>query len=184
MAHLTMEQLEAGLPHVRAAPAERGTLEMIVARPDVDLRKVLDEGELDLAEGLVGDSWRVRGSSSTPDGAADPERQLTIMNARAIALVAQDRERWPLAGDQLYIDLDISVENLPPGTRLEIGEAVVEVTAPPHRGCAKFMARFGRDALRFFNGPVGRPLRLRGLNARVVQPGTIRQGDTVIRRRA
>src|SRR5207247_88617 len=131
----------------------------------------------DLREGLVEDNWRTRGSSRTVDGSSHPEMQLNLMNARVIALVAQERERWPLAGDQLYLDLDLSSENLPPGTRLALGSAVIEVTAEPHTGCQKFVARFGREAMQFVNSPVGRQLNLRGINAKVVQPGVIRVGD-------
>ncbi len=152
---------------------------MIVRRPASDQREVLPVAELDTATGLVGDSWRARGSRSTPDGSAHPDMQLTVMNARAIALVARNRDRWPLAGDQLYIDLDLSASNLPPGTRLAIGTAVIEVTSVPHTGCAKFTQRFGANAMKFVNSPVGRSLNLRGINAKIVQPGTIREGDTV-----
>lgn len=129
-----------------------------------------------------GDHWRARGSRSTPDGSADPECQLTLMNARLVDLLAGgDRRAWPLAGDQLCVDLDLSAENLPAGTRLAVGTAVIEVTAPLHTGCAKFSARFGSPALRFVNSPEGRALRLRGLNARVVEPGEVRPGDAVRR---
>jgi MOSC domain-containing protein YiiM len=110
---------------------------------------------------------------------AHPDAQITVMNARAALLVARDQDRRPLAGDQLYADLDISVANLPPGTRLALGSAVIEVTGKPHLGCAKFLARFGRDALKFVNSRTGRQLRLRGLNARIVVPGTIRPGDVI-----
>jgi MOSC domain-containing protein YiiM len=175
--HLTMEALEAGLDEIRAAPQDNGVVRMIVRRPAVDAREVLDQAELDLAVGMVGDTWTQRASSRTADGSPHPDMQLTIMNARAIALVAQQAERWPLAGDQLYVDLDLSAENLPPGTRLALGSAVVEVTAQPHTGCRKFVDRFGVDAMKFVNGPVGRELRLRGINARVVRPGTVRVGD-------
>jgi MOSC domain-containing protein YiiM len=139
----------------------------------------LEEGELDLVEGLVGDTWKVRGSSRTLDGAAHPDMQLNIMNARVVALLAREKDRWPLAGDQLFIDMDVSSENLPPGTRLALGSAVIEVTDQPHTGCKKFEARFGLDALKFVNSPLGRQLRLRGLNAKVTQPGVIRVGDSV-----
>jgi hypothetical protein len=178
---LTMEELEAGLAHIREAPGDSGRLEMIVRRPQVDGREVLDKGYLDLHQGLVGDNWQSRGSSSTADGSAHPEMQLNIMNARAAALVAQEKERWPLAGDQLYIDLDLSTDNLPPGTQLALGEAVIEITPIPHNGCKKFTARFGLDAMKFVNSPVGKELRLRGVNARVVQPGAIRVGDIAIK---
>jgi hypothetical protein len=177
--HLTTEELEAGMGHVRLSPKDEGVLELIVGRPREDEREVLEEGVLDLSEGLVGDSWRERGSSRTPDGSAHPDMQLNVMNSRVLALVAQGRERWRLAGDQLIIDLDLSDENLPAGTRLSLGSAVIEVTPPPHTGCRKFVARFGPDAMRFVNSPAGRRLRLRGLNARVVRPGRIRVGDVV-----
>ena len=152
---------------------------MIVRRPDIGEREVLDEGRLDVIEGLVGDNWRTRGSSSMPDKSANPEMQLNVMNARATALVAQEKARWALAGDQLYLDMDISVENLPPGQQLALGSAVIEVTPIPHNGCKKFVARFGLDAMKFVNSPVGKSLRLRGMNAKVVQPGIIRVGDKV-----
>jgi hypothetical protein len=177
--HLTTEELEAGLEEIRRAPKEEGRLEMIVRRPETEKREVLVEGQLDLVEGLVGDNWKERGSSQTADGSAHPEMQLNIMNARAAALVAQDRDRWHLAGDQLFVDLDLSEDNVPPGTRLAIGSAILEVTAVPHNGCKKFVARFGLDAMKFVNSPVGKDLHLRGINAKVVQPGVIRTGDVV-----
>ncbi|MFW6070561.1 MAG: MOSC domain-containing protein [bacterium] len=176
---LTMEELEAGLPHIRRSPQDNGVLEMIVRRPRTNEREVLEEGRLDPQEGLVGDNWRKKGSSRTKDGSAHRDLQLTLMNARVIALVAQDKERWPLAGDQLYVDLNLSKDNLPAGTRLAIGDAVVEVTDKPHTGCKKFMARYGLDALTFVNSKVGKQLQMRGINARVVRPGAIRRGDRV-----
>jgi MOSC domain len=177
--HLTWEELEAGLGEVRASPRDEGALKLIVRRPAVGVREVLETGTLDLHEGLVGDTWQVRGSSRTEDGSSHPDMQLNIMNARAIDLIAQDRERWQLAGDQLFVDLDLSDENMPPGTRLAMGSAIVVVTELPHTGCGKFVERFGLDAMKFVNSSLGRSLRLRGLNARVLQPGTITVGDTV-----
>jgi hypothetical protein len=174
---LTMAELEAGLDEIRRSPGDQGVLEMIVCRPRVDAREVLAEGALHPLEGLVGDSWRTRGSSRTADGSAHPEMQLNVMNSRVIALVAQSRDRWPLAGDQLYLDMDLSEENLPPGTRLALGTAVIEVTAQPHTGCKKFVARFGLEAMKFVNSGVGRQLCLRGINAKVVEPGVIRVGQ-------
>jgi MOSC domain-containing protein YiiM len=178
--HLSTEELEAGLDEILRSPADEGTVELIVRRPAEGEREVLAEAELDLSEGLVGDNWRARGSRRMPDGSANPDAQLTLMNARTVDLVAAgDRERWALAGDQLYVDLDISHENLPAGTRLAIGSAVIEVTAEPHTGCAKFHARFGGDAHRFVNTKTHRHLRLRGLNAKIVQPGTVSRGDAI-----
>ena len=173
--------LDLHLDNVRAAPHDDGRLELIVRRPAVDEREVLGEATLDVERGLVGDSWLVRGSSRTPDGSANPAAQVTIMSTRVLAAIETDRARWPLAGDQLYVDLALGVEDLPPGARLAIGGAVVEVSEAPHTGCAKFSARFGSDALRWINNPTGRELRMRGLNARVVQGGTVRVGDVVRR---
>ena len=167
--HLTMAELEAGLEHIRQSPKDEGALRLIVRRPGVDQREVLEEGELHTSEGLVGDSWKFRGSSRTSDGASHPDMQLNIMNARVIALVAGDKDRWQLAGDQLYIDLDLSTENLPAGSRLSLGSAVIEVSPQPHTGCQKFVSRFGRDAVKFVNSPLGKELHLRGINARVIR---------------
>ena len=178
--HLTTEELEAGLEEIRCAPHGEGTVELIVRRPAEGEREVLAETELDLEEGLVGDMWKSRGSKRTADGSSHPDMQLTVMSARAVDLVAAgDRERWALAGDQLFVDLDLSEAHLPPGTRLALGSAVIEVTDQPHTGCAKFSARFGAAAHTFVNTKQHRHLHLRGLNARVVQPGTVRSGDAI-----
>jgi hypothetical protein len=177
--HLGRGELEAGLAAIRQAPRNEGVLELIVRRPQVGEREVIDEGHLDLVQGLVGDNWGTRGSSRTADGSSHPEMQLTVMNSRVIALLAQDKSQWPLAGDQLFVDMDLSVEHLPPGTRLAMGSSVIEVTSLPHTGCDKFVARFGLEAVKFVNSPLGRELQLRGLNARVVTPGGIRVGDRV-----
>ena len=177
--HLTTAELDAGLDAIRASPREAGVLEMIVRRPAVGVREILEEGELDVARGLVGDTWHTRGSRRTPDGSPHPDMQLNIMGSRAAALVAQRKDRWALAGDQLFVDLDLSEKNVPAGTRLAVGSAVLEVTAQPHTGCQKFVERFGREAMMFVNSPIGRELHLRGINARVVQPGVIRVGDVV-----
>ena len=178
MEHLTAAELEAGLDHIRRSPADDGRVELIVRRPEVDQREVLEEGELDVEIGLVGDTWRARSSNRTDDGSAHPDMQLNVMNARCVALLAQVPERRQLAGDQLYLDLDLSGANLPPGTRLALGSAVIEVTDQPHTGCAKFSSRFGVEALRFVNSDVGKELHLRGINAKVVQSGVVRTGDT------
>jgi hypothetical protein len=177
--HLSLAELEAGLNDIRQSPKSNGALEMIVRRPRTNEREVLTEGELDVREGLVGDNWLSRGSGRTPDGSAHPEMQLNIMNSRVIALLAQDKSRWQLAGDQLFIDLDLSDENLPAGSRLALGTAIIEVTPVPHTGCQKFVSRFGPDATKFVNSAVGRQLHLRGINAKVIQSGTIQVGDVV-----
>jgi MOSC domain-containing protein YiiM len=172
--HATLDDLLAGLDVVRSSPSDRGSVELIVRRPAEGEREVLDHAHLDTEAGLVGDRWHL-GASPNNDA------QLTLMNARAADLFAKSRDRWPLAGDQLFVDLDLGVVNLPAGTRLRVGDAVLEVSAVPHTGCAKFRARFGSDALKLVNKSPGRELRLRGMNARVVRPGTVRVGDAIVR---
>jgi MOSC domain-containing protein YiiM len=176
---MTDAQLRAGLDHVRAAPADGGEVRLIVRPPAVDAREALAEGELDIDLGLVGDSWLERAGRSSLDGSPARYAQITLMNARYAALIAGDRERWAEAGDQLYVDLDLSVGNLPAGTCLEVGTAVLRISEEPHTGCAKFSARFGSPAWRLANSEEGRALRLRGANASVVEAGTVREGDVV-----
>jgi hypothetical protein len=177
--HVSIAELAAGLDHIRQSPEDNGMLMMIVRRPQEDEREIVGEGELDPLHGLLGDNWKARGSGYTPDGSANTNTQITIMNARIIALLAQDEERWSLAGDQLYIDMDLSTDNLPPGTQLALGSAVIEVSAVPHTGCKKFSSRFGVEAMKFVNSPEGKQLHLRGINAKVIQAGVIQVGDVV-----
>lgn len=181
--HPRRAQLEAGLEQILRAPPDRGVLEMIVRRPQVGAREVLDAADLHRELGLVGDSWSRRPSSRTADGSPHPEMQLNLMSSRVIEAVAGQRARWPLAGDQLFVDLDLTPENLPAGTRLAIGDggAVIAVTAQPHTGCRKFAERFGLDALTFVNSGRGKRLRLRGLNARVIEPGAVAVGDRLVK---
>src|SRR5918993_4277744 len=179
VAYLSTTELEVGLEHIRRAPKDSGTLKMIVRRPREDERDITDHGELNITEGLVGDNWKARGSSHTPDGSATLYAQITVMNARCAALLAQSEELWALAGDQLFVDFDLSDDNIPPGTRLAIGSAVLEVSVEPHSGCKKFSARFGVEAMKFVNSPEGKRLHLRGINARVIQAGAIRVGDLI-----
>lgn len=177
--HLTTEQIEAGFDHVLRSPVDVGTLAMVVRRPAVDEREVLEVAQLDPAFGVVGDTWIERGSRRTDDGSSHPDMQLNVMNIRYAELLAGSRDRVPLAGDQLYVDLDITMANLPAWTKLAIGSAVIEVTDQPHTGCAKFTQRFGLDAFRFTNSDRGLELRLRGLNARVVSAGEVHPGDQI-----
>ena len=173
--HLTSDELAAGMAAILRSPKNDGVLTWIVRRPDVNAREIVDAGELTATDGLLGDNWKARGGSRAPN----PDMQITVMNARVIALVARARDRWQLAGDQLFVDLDLSEDNAPAGTRFTVGSAVLEVSPQPHTGCKKFAARFGTDAVQFINSPEGRRLRLRGLNARIVEAGTIRVGDIV-----
>lgn len=177
--YLSMTELEAGMEYIRQSPKDDGRLKMIVRRPIEDEREVIEHGELDLSEGLVGDSWNARGSRHTVDGSANVNAQITVMNARTIELLAGEEERWSLAGDQLYVDMELSDDNLPPGTRLAIGSAIIEVSAVPHTGCKKFSSRFGVEAMKFVNSPEGKRLHLRGINTKVIQAGVIRVGDSV-----
>jgi MOSC domain-containing protein len=181
----TFAELDRHLEDVRASPRDIGTVELIVRRPAHGEREVIDEAELDLARGLVGDNWVARGSKrSLPGlqpGSANPEQQLTLMSVRAIAAIDADRERWPLAGDQLFVDFDLSVSNLPAGARVALGEAVLEISATPHTGCDKFTARFGSDATKWVNTGAGRELRLRGVNAKIIRAGIVRRGDSLRR---
>ena len=179
MEPVTTAALEAAFARLLASPRNAGVIELVVARPARGERAVLDEAVLDPEVGLVGDCWLARGSRHTPYGAASPCMQLTLMNARVAEVVAGSRDRWPLAGDQLYVDLDLGAASLPPGTRLRVGTAVVEVTEQPHTGCAKFAERFGIEAARFVNTPEGQAHRFRGMNARVVEAGVVRPGDVV-----
>jgi len=176
--YLDTATLEAGLEHIRQSPRDAGTIEMIVRRPDVDQREELEKAELDLDRGVMGDNWRSRGNE-LDDDSEYADTQVTLMNARVIGLVAQSRERWALAGDQFFVDFDLSAEYLPPGTRLQLGPAILEITEMPHRGCAKFAGRFGADALRFVNTGIGRALSMRGIYGRVVVAGTVRRGDQI-----
>lgn len=177
--HRSLEELDMGIALIQQAPTHQGTVAMIVYRPQRDERVMIEEGQLTVEHGLVGDNWKARGNSHTVDGSAHPDMQLTIMNVRAIAQIEPNRERWPLAGDQLFVDMDLSANNLPTGTRLVVGDAVLEITAEPHNGCRKFAERFGKDALRWVNAPATRHLNLRGIYAKVIRSGSICTGSLI-----
>jgi len=174
-----MSNFEATLEHIRQSPQNDGLLHMIVRRPEKGTREVLTSGELDIATGLVGDNWKIRESSRTKDGLAHPHTQLTIMNIRVVTLVAGDQQRWPLAGNQLFVDVDLGADNVPPGTQLALGTAIIEVTEQPLTACKKFSARFGVESSKFVNSSIGKSLQLRGNNTKVVLSGTIRTGDII-----
>ena len=180
--HRSQEHMFDAVDDIRASPTDGGQLDLIVRRPEPFVREELAAAELSVADGVVGDSWNQRPSRRSADGGPHPEMQLNLMNSRAAMAVAGSVDRWSLAGDQLYVDLDLSSANLPAGTRLSIGTAVIEVTAEPHTGCANFSRRFGAAARKFVNSDVGAELNLRGINAKVVQPGTIAIGDTITKR--
>ncbi len=180
VAHLTTDELTASLDEVRGSPVGRGRVELIVRRPAIGARELVVEATLTSTGGIEGDSWRERGSRHTDDGSAEFDRQITIMNSRAIALLAgsTDHDRWAEAGDQLYLDISLRDEDLPVGTRLQLGTAVIEISAKPHTGCAKFAERFGIEAARFVNSTEGSELHLRGINAFVVTDGVVHTGDS------
>lgn len=179
--HATLEQLQGHLDHIAASPQQQGTVDMIVCRPGVGKRRELEQGELCPQQGLLGDNWLARGYRKSPNGAAHPDMQLNLMNSRVIAAITDEKSHWKLAGDQFFVDLDLSDDNLPPGTQLRIGSAIIEVTAEPHLGCKKFLERFGKDAVLFVNSDAGKALNLRGINARVVEAGIVKPGDSIIK---
>jgi len=179
--HLNKAELEAGLDQIKQSPKNNGTLHLIVRRPEENAREVLETGTLSTTDGLVGDMWKRRKSRRTKDGSAHPDMQLNIINSRLIEHVAQDPNRWKLAGDQLYVDMDLSKANLPAGTQLKINNCIIEVTPQPHTGCKKFIERFGRDAMIFVNSEVGKKHQLRGINAKVIKGGEIVKGATVVK---
>jgi MOSC domain-containing protein YiiM len=179
MRHRTVAELQPHLELLRASPKEFGTVELLVVRPGVGERRILETAGIDLATGMVGDTWATRPARGRRDGTPHPDKQVTVMNHRMVALLADQPEEQAMAGDQVYVDLDLSLDNLPIGSWLRLGTTTLEVTDPPHLGCPKFVKAFGSEAMQFVNSPEGRALRLRGLNARVVASGTVSVGDTV-----
>lgn len=179
--YLSTEEVEAGVENIKESPKNNGVLQLIVRRPETETREIISTGKINFENGLEGDNWKPRGSRHTPDNSADPEAQITLMNSRVIDLLANDKENWQLAGDQLFVNMDLSIENLPPLSQIQMGSAILEISAKPHTGCKKFSGRFGIEALVFISTPLGKSLRMRGVNAKVIQAGEIHVGD-VIRR--
>ena len=179
--HLTRTELQAGLPHILNSPQDDGLLEAIVVRPERGQRRDVESCEISLEGGTHGDHWAKGCWMSTEDGQPHPDVQICIMNSRCIALIAQERDRWPLAGDNLFVDLDLRPESLPPGQRLQIGTAIIEITDVMHTGCASFVERYGRPAVVFVNAAKGRALRLRGVYGRVVRDGRVTAGDRIVK---
>jgi len=178
---LSIEELNVHLDHIRQSPAHEGRVELIVRRPRDDEREIVESAEISVELGMAGDNWKTRGSKHSMDGSASPAMQITIMNSRMISALANDKSGWAPAGDQFFVDMDLSETNLPVGTRIQLGTAILEVSEKPHTGCRKFTARYGSDATKFVNSPEGRRLRLRGINTQVIKSGIVRIGD-VIRR--
>ena len=177
--HLDLDELNEGLPVILQSPKDQGTLKAIVVRTEENQRFSPTECHLSPELGLEGDAWAKGCWLSLPDGSPHPDVQITIMNARAIDLIAQRTSSWSLAGDNLYIDLDLSDDNLPCGHRLSIGPSILEVVDRPHTGCSKFAQRFGNDAMRFVNSPEGTRLHLRGIYAKIIAAGKVKVGDPV-----
>jgi hypothetical protein len=175
----SISELELGIEEIKASPKDNGVLKMIVCRPETEIREIINSGEINLEDGLAGDNWKTRGSSHTSDNSADPEAQITLMNSRVIQLLTDDKENWKWAGDQLFVDMDLGIDNLPPHSHIQIGSAILEISAKPHTGCKKFSGRFGIEALEFISTPFGKALRMRGVNAKVIQAGQIKVGDVV-----
>ncbi len=175
--HKTMEELRAGLPDILASPADGGEVKAVVIRPASGQRTEVPSCEVSLAGGMHGDHWAKGCWKTTADGRPHPDVQICMMNSRCIDLVAGERSNWAQAGDNLFVDMDFSPENLPPGQRLAVGSAVLEITDTPHKGCQAFIDRYGRDACVFVNVGDGAKYNLRGIYARVVDAGTISVGD-------
>ncbi|MFN8708562.1 MAG: MOSC domain-containing protein [Planctomyces sp.] len=176
---LSEPEILEGLSEVRRSPVDDGSLEAIVIRPERNLRKELDSCQLSPTEGVKGDHWAGGCWKSLPDGRPDPDVQICIMNSRMINLLAGTRSRWALAGDNLFVDLNLSRDHLAEGQRLQIGSCVIEITEVPHNGCRKFSERFGHDALVVVNSDDGKHERLRGIYAKVIVAGTVNVGDRI-----
>ena len=168
---LSYDELEAGWAQLSPSPSDDGSVDMIVRRPARDQREELSSAAFTAEAGLAGDDWLRR--------SGNPQAQITLMNSRLIQLLTGDKTRWAEAGDQLFVDLDISKANLPPGARLQIGEVVMEISPLPHEGCTKFARRFGGPARKWIMSDEGVLERRRGVYATVIEDGAIKQGDRI-----
>ena len=178
--YVRRDLLESAIDLIRQSPSVEGNIEMIVRRPAVGEREVLQQAELTVVGGLLGDNWPDRWSGKEQHRQRHLDMQINLMNSRVIDVIADgNRDLWPLAGDQFFVDFDLSEDNLPAGTKIQVGEAVLEVTAEPHLGCKKFMERFGKDAVLFVNSEESRLLKLRGINAKVISPGVVTHGGVI-----
>ena len=169
--HLPAEQLREGLRKLPELPRDRGRLALLVRRRADGVRETPERVRLDAEEGLVGDGWSRRPPRK-------PDAQLAVM-CRPLAELIANGQPLSLFGDNLFVDLDLSAANLPEGARLQVGEAVVEMTPEPHDGCLKFKQRFGQDALRFVQDKATRSENRRGVYWRVVESGEVAVGDPV-----
>ena len=175
MTHPSTEDLEARLAWLADAPKDGGAITGIVIRPRTNERVLLSECKVSPELGVHGDNWASGSHGETPN----PSAQITIMNTRMIELLADEKERQALAGDQFFADMDLSKTNLKVGQQLRIGTAVLEIMSKPHLGCVKFSNRFGADALKFVNSEAGTEMRLRGVYASVISSGSIEVGNAI-----
>lgn len=177
--HRTREELASALPYVAASPKDGGSVALIVVRPDHGRRETPDRVRISAQDGVEGDHWSKGCWLETDDGAPHPDVQINLMCTRAAEVIAGDPALWPAAGNNFFVDIDLSPDNLPAGTRLALGTAEIEITDQPNKGCQVFIDHYGRDACIFVNTGPGWSLRMRGLYARVVQNGDVRLDDRI-----
>lgn len=169
--HRTWAELESGLQALPPAPRDLGRVTAIIRRPEPQQRESLESVDLSVEAGIPGDAWN-RAPTKSPEG------QLAVMNTAIARLIANGQD-LVVFGDNLFVDLDLSAASLPSGSRLSVGNAIVEVTPLPHNGCKKFHARFGPDALRLVQAPGTRAQNYRGIYWKVVTSGQVQVGAPV-----